>query len=194
MDRRFRLQALMILVAFVLQGCALVQAPLLPDEGYPNEWGELLPLGPECKGVEGTYLNAGWVTDARKTPRPVSLMTVLALPGDAKAVSLSTRTLKVDKNGDAFITLQIAAHGETTVLHEREGCFCVKQTLVCTQVGEQYWSGPIGLGGSQRNVYFTLSRDRALTGKLQDCHADVVLIVPFFGIDESWVRFMNVGD
>ena len=185
-----RRRAPFLLAAFVLQGCVTIHAPLLPDEKYPGNWGELVAAGPECKGVEGTYLNSGWATDAGGDSKPVSLLAVLGFPGEAKTVSLSTTTRRVDQNGDAFLTLRVEAHGDAAVLHEREGCFCVRQTLACTQIGEKYWSVPnFGLGGSQSNAYFSISRDRALVAKLQNYHADVVLGVPIFRMKEPWVRF-----
>jgi hypothetical protein len=192
MDTRWLGQTRLLLVALVLQGCVTVHAPLLPDEEYPGDWGELVALGPECKGVEGMYLNAGSMAGAGGSTQPVSLMAVLNFPGEAKTVSLNTHTRRVDQNGDTFITLQVVADGDTTVLREREGCFCVKQTLVCTQISEQYWSIPnFGLGGSQSNAYFAISRDRTLIAKLQNYHADVVLGVPIFGMKEPWVRFKS---
>jgi len=192
MSARWHQQALLLLATLVLQGCVTVHAPLLPDEGYPRDWGELSLLGPECKGVEGTYLNAGWMTGAGGSSQPVSLMEVLNFVSDAKTVSLNTLTRRVDRNGDAFITLRISAHGDATVVHEREGCFCIKQTLACTQISEKYWSFPnFGLGGSQSNAYFAISRDRTLIAKLQNYHADVVLGVPIFGMKEPWARFKN---
>ena len=184
---------LWLLVALVLQGCVItVHAPLLPDEEYPRDWGELSPLGPECKAVEGTYLNAGLINGGGGRAQPISLMAVLNLAGDAKTVSLNTHTRRVDQNGDAFITLRISVHGDATVIHEREGCFCIKQTLACTQLSENYWSFPnVGLGGSQRNAYFAISRDRALIAKLQNYHVDVILAVPIFGMKEPWASFKN---
>jgi hypothetical protein len=50
-----------------------------------------------------------------------------------------------------------------------------------------------GLGGSQRNVYLSVSRDRSLIAKLQNYHADVILAIPVFGMKEPWVRFGNAG-
>jgi len=182
--------AAVLLAVFVLQGCVTVHAPLLPDEKYPRDWGELIAAGPECKGLEGTYQNLGWANDAGGDTRPVSLLAVLGFPGDAKTVSLSKNTRRVDQNGDAFLTLQVAALGDAAVFHEREGCFCIRQTLACTQIGEKYWSVPnFGLGGSQSNAYFSISRDRGLVAKLQNYHADVVLGVPIFRMKEPWVRF-----
>jgi len=192
MSARSHQQALLLLAALVLQGCVTVHAPLLPDEGYPRDWGEPSPLGPECKGVEGTYLNAGWMTGTGGSSQPVSLMAVLNVVGDANTVSLNTLTRRVDRNGDALITLRISAHGDATVLHEREGCFCIKQTLACTQISEKYWSFPnFGLGGSQSNAYFAISQDRTLIAKLQNYDADVILGVPIFGMKEPWARFKN---
>ena len=192
MSASWHQQALLLLPALVLQGCVTIHAPLLPDEEYPRDWGELSPLGPECKGIEGTYLNAGWMTSTKGKSQPVSLTEVLNLAGDAKTVSLNTHTRRVDQNGDAFITLRISVHGDATVFHEREGCFCIKQTLACTQISEKSWSFPnVGLGGSQRNAYFAISRDRTLIAKLQNYHVDVVLVAPIFGMTEPWASFKN---
>jgi hypothetical protein len=192
MSTRWHQQGLLFLAVLVLQSCVTVYAPLLPDEEYPRDWGELSALGPECKGVDGTYSNAGRKTGTSGSSKPVSLMEVLDFVGDAKTVSLNTYTRRIDRNGDAFITLRISAHGNATVLHEREGCFCIKQTLACTQLSEKYWSFPnFGLGGSQSNAYFAISRDRTLIAKLQNYHADVILGVPIFGTKEQWARFEN---
>ena len=181
---------LLLLVAMLTQGCIAVHAPLLPDEQYPSDWEDILPLGPECKGIEGTYSNSGWVTSPDGSNQAVSLAGVLNIALDADSVSLRTFTRRIDQSGDAFITLQVSARG---VDHDREGCFCIKQTLACTQVSEKYWRVPnLGLGGSQSNVYFAIARDRALIAKLQNYHADVVLAIPVFGMKEPWARFPRI--
>lgn len=170
-----------------------MHAPLAPDESFPRDWGEPVAAGPECKGVEGTYLNAGRVAVAGGSTEPMSLMAVLGFPIEAKTASLTTQTRRVDRNGDGFITLRAVVNGDAGTVREREGCFCIKQTLVCTQIDEKYWSIPnFGVGGSQSNVYFSISRDRALIGKLQNYHADVVLGAPLSGMKEPWVRFDHV--
>jgi len=98
----------------------------------------------------------------------------------------------MDQNGDAFVTLQAIPDNVPADLHELQSCLCIKQALACTRVRESYWSIPyFCLGGSQKNVYFSMSRDRFLIAKLQNCHADVSLAVPIFCMKEPWVHFEN---
>lgn len=105
-------------------------------------------------------------------------------------MSLRTYTRRLDQHGDAFITLQVLADG---VSRDLAGCFCIKQTLVCTQISEEYWGLPnFGFGGSQRNAYFAIARDHALVVKLQNYHADVLIALPVFGINEPWARFTPI--
>jgi hypothetical protein len=192
MDISWRQLAPLVLVAIFYQGCVTVHAPLEPDENYPRDWGRLGALGPECKSLEGAYLNEGVIAGANGNTQSVLLTSVLNIRGDARTVSLNTHTRKVDKNGDAFITLRVVLDGNATRLREFEGCFCIKQTLACTQVVESYWSVPnFGLGGSQKNVYLSMSQDRSLIVKLQNYHADVILAVPIFGMKEPWARFKS---
>jgi len=48
----------------------------------------------------------------------------------------------------------------------------------------------VGFGGSQNNVYFTLSHDRSLVAKLQNYNIDMALfLIPIFGMDEPWALF-----
>jgi hypothetical protein len=190
MNTYYRLLALLLLAASVFDGCVMVRAPLVSDKEYPRDWGDLSALGPECKSLEGTYMNDGVVTGIDGSTQSVSLTSVLNNRSEARIVSLSIRTRKVDQNGDAFITLRVVPDGNTAAFQELEGCFCIKQTLACTQVYETYWSIPnFGLGGAQRNVYFSMTRDRSLIAKVQDYHADVILAIPVFGIKEPWARF-----
>ena len=195
MDIRHLLLALLLLITSVFYGCVTVRAPLVPDKDYPRDWGDLSALGPECKAIEGIYVNEGEVTSAGGSTQSLSLTSILNIRSAARVVSLRVRTRKMDQNGDAFVTLQVLPDGNTAALQELQGCFCIKQTLACTQIYERYWSVPnFGLGGSQRNVYFSVSRDRALIGKLQNYHADVIFAIPVFGIKEPWTRFKTTNE
>ncbi|MGE5303039.1 MAG: hypothetical protein ACM3TN_06895 [Alphaproteobacteria bacterium] len=164
----------------------------MPDGKYPRHWGDLAALGPECKSLEGSYLNEGLITGVNGTTQPVLLTSVLNVPSETMTVSLTIRTRRLDQNGDAFVTLGVIPDNNPVATHEVEGCFCIKQTLASTQVSESYWSVPnFGLGGLQKNVYFSMSHDGSLIAKLQNYHADVILAVPMFGINEPWARFEN---
>lgn len=183
------------LVAAISQGCVTVHAPLVADLEYPTSaWGEPIVLGAECKAVDGTYSNEGVVIRADGgNSQPLLLTSALNISGSAQSVSLSVRTRRLDRNGDAFITLRVVPDGNLAGLHELEGCFCIKQTLACTEVSETYWSLPnFGLGGTQKNIYFGLSHDHSLIAKLQNYHADVVLGLPIFGMKEPWARFPHL--
>lgn len=135
-------------------------------------------------------MNEGVVTGANGSTQSVRLTSVINIRGDARTISLNVQTRKIDRNGDAFITLRVVPDGNAAALHELPGCFCIKQTLACTQISESSWVMPnVGLGGSQKNAYFSISRDRSLIAKLQNYHADVILAIPVFGMTEPWARF-----
>lgn len=193
MNQQWRQIVIWLITASISQGCITVHAPLAEDKDYPRSWGNISALGPECKSLEGNYLNEGITTTANGVTQPLLLTSVLNLRSDAQTVALSVRTRKLDQNGDAFITLSVTPDGNLADRHELAGCFCVKQTLACTQINEKYWSVPnLGLGGSQRNVYFSMSHDHALIAKLQNYHADVILAIPLFGKKETWAKFSRV--
>jgi len=182
--------SMLLLTASVFQGCVSVHAPLEADENFPYVWGDMSALGPECKFLEGTYLNEGVTVTANGITQPLFLTSMLNIHSDARTVSLNVHTRKLDQNGDAFITLRVVPDENISVIHELESCFCIKQTLACTQVSETYWSVPnFGLGGSQKNVYISMAHDRSLIAKLQNYHVDVILLIPLFGIKEPWARF-----
>ena len=192
MDRLWRWLTPLLLAASVSQACVTVHAPLAPDEEYPRHWGDLSALGPECKSLEGSYLNEGLITGVNGRTQPVILTSILNIPSEAMTVSLTLRTRKLDQNGDAFVTLRVIPDNNAAAPQEVDGCFCIRQTLACTQLSESYWSVPnFGLGGSQKNAYFSMSQDGYLIVKLQNYHADVILAVPMFGINEPWARFRN---
>lgn len=194
MNRQWRRLGVLLVAASIAQGCVTVHAPLEADKDYPSAWGDLLALGPECKALEGTYLNEGVTATAKGDTQALLLASVLNIPSDARTLSLSVRMRRVDQNGDAFVTLRIVPDGNIAGLRELEGCFCIKQSLACTQVSEEYWSAPnFGLGGAQKNVYFSIARDRSLVAKLQNYRLDVILAVPFFGMNEPWARFNRTG-
>ena len=185
---------LILLPSAVCLGCVSVHAPLEADKDYPRAWGDILSLGSECKSLEGTYLNAGVTVATDGTTQPLLLTSVFIMQSAARTVSLSVHTRKIDQNGDGFITLRVVSGEDPSAMKELEGCFCIKQTLACTQVSEKYWSVPnLGLGGSQKNVYFSIASDRSLIAKLQNYHADVILAIPVFGIKEPWARFERFG-
>ena len=184
------LRITLLITASSISGCVTVHAPLQPDEAYPRDWGELSMLGPECQSLEGTYLNEGVITTADGSTQSVSLTSLLNIRRDARIVSLQVKTRRLDRNGDAFITLRVVPDSNAAEPHELQGCFCIKQTLACTQVSESYWSLPnFGIGGSQRNLYLSRLRDQSLVAKLQNYHADVILGIPVFGMKEPWARF-----
>lgn len=186
---------LALLVAAVISpGCVSVHAPLEKDKNFPRIWGELTTLGPECKSLAGTYLNQGVTSATDGIYEPVSLTSVLNIRSNARTVSLDVNTRKIDQNGDAFITLRIIPDGDVAARKEHEGCFCIKGTLACTQLSETYWGVPnFGFGGSQSNVYFSMTSERSLVAKLQNYHADVILVIPVFGVKEPWARFDRVN-
>jgi hypothetical protein len=194
-NTRWHRKAAYILTALLAQGCVSVHAPLAPDEAYPHEWGELSALGSECKALEGTYRNDGVARGGTGHDEAISLTSVLNLRSDAGSVSLSLRTRRIDANGDGFTTLRIVLDGAADEFREHEGCFCIRQTLACTQISEASWALPnFGYGGSQRNAYFSVSSsDGSLIAKLQNYHADVILAIPVFGIREPWARFQKLG-
>lgn len=194
MDRRWWRLGVLLLGAPVFQGCVSVHAPLEAGKDYPNTWAQLETLGPECKSVDGTYLNEGVTFAADGVARPLLLTSVFDIRSDARTVSLSVRTRRLDSNGDAFITVGIVPGGDAAALREFEGCFCIRQTLACTQLAEAYWSLPyVGLGGAQKNAYFSMAHDHSLVARLQNYHADVIFGIPVFGKQEPWARFNRMA-
>lgn len=176
--------------ALTLMGCVSLHAPLLKDAAYPADWPDLAGAGGECQGLDGTYANAGALALAAAQPQEVFLTQLLALSGNASEVSLSVKTRRLDQRGDAFSTLVVALDGDR---RELTNCFCIKQTLACTQLDEKYWSIPnFGLGGSQSNMYLSSSTDGSLIVKLQHYHADVVLGLPLYRGTDTWARFNAV--
>lgn len=192
MSKRLHRVGIGFLVASALMGCVATHAPLKADSEYPNAWGEVLPLGRECKAVEGRYRNQGEIVDVNGVSQAALLTTLLDIRSDARVVSLKVHTRRVDQSGDAFITLAVVPDDNLANTHELETCFCIKQTLACPRIGETYWSLPnFGFGGQQSNLYFSLSKDQSLVGKLQNYHAEALLGLPSFGMKEPWIRFIR---
>ena len=180
----------LLAVAAAVQGCVPLHAPLQREHGYPDPWPEPASLGPECQAITGTYANTGVVTAPGGVTQPVLLSGVLNLPGEATRVALAVRTRKVDQHGDTFATLEVVRDANQAERRSLDNCFCIRQTLACTQVTESYWSIPnLGAGGRQTNVYLSIARDRSLIARLQDYRADVVLTMPVFAKNEPWARF-----
>jgi hypothetical protein len=184
---------ILLLSISVTPGCISVHAPLVPDKNFPNSWGTISALGPECKSLDGIYLNEGVTLTDGGEYQHLMLTSALNIHSNARTIELTVHTREVDQNGDSFITLQVVPSDNIADVHELKGCFCIKQTLVCTQVTENYWSIPnFWLGGSQKNIYFSMLHDRSLAAKLQNYHADIVLGLPIFGMKEPWARFYRV--
>jgi hypothetical protein len=182
------------LAAVALGGCVNLRAPLLKDDSYPADWPDITTAGLECKSLAGQYVNAGVLVLENTRQQSVLLTQLLALTTNASEVSISVNTQRLDKNGDAFSTLVVSPAGEQHSPRELNNCFCVKQTLTCTRINEEYWSIPnFGVGGSQSNVHISSSTDGSLIIKLQKYHADFVLGVPLYRGTDSWARFTAVG-
>lgn len=181
--------ALQLAPLMAIAGCVSLHTPLTSDEGYPANWTPIARLGPECKGMNGDYDNAGTLAVTALSTEPALLTSVLGLAEPATRLSLVVVTRKTDKKGDSLSTLEVLPNGNTAARRKLEECFCIEETLMC-KVSESYRGVPnVSIGGSQRNVYFSLAQDGALIAKLQDYHIDVVLGVPVFGRAEPWARF-----
>jgi hypothetical protein len=173
-----------------VQGCVSLHAPLQREHGYPDSRPEPASLGPECQAITRTYANTGVVTAPGGVTQPVLLSGILNVRGEATYVALAVRTRKVDEHRDTFATLEFVRDANQAERRSLDNCFCVRQTLACTQITESYWSIPnLGARGRQTNVYLSIARDRSLIARLQDYRADVVLAMPVFAMNEPWTRF-----
>ncbi len=174
-----------------LAGCVTLHAPLTRDSSYPADWPEVTSAGEECRGLNGTYLNSGEFAVADSKRSEALLTQILHLSTGAKRLSLAVHTTRLDRHGDATSSLVIVPDGDESARAELANCFCIRQTLTCTQINERYWSLPfVGMGGAQSNVYLSSAVDGSLVLRLQSYHADVVLGVPLFQKSEPWARFM----
>jgi hypothetical protein len=186
---------MLLIATTIFQCCVSVHAPLETDKNYPPAWGDLTSLGDECKSLEGTYLNEGVIIASEAGPQPLLLTSVLNIPDDARTVSLSVHTSKLFRNGDALVTLHIVPEGRIEAHKELKGCYCIKGTLACFEVGKGGWWVPyFALVGSQQNVYFSMTNDRSLVAKLQNYHAGMILVVPVFRVKEPWAWFKRAGE
>jgi len=188
---RITLPLLGLLAAWALNGCVTVHAPLRTDARFPDDWGEIVPLGPDCKAIEGSYADAGSLAAAAAgEPRTASLLGILGLDARAGAVSLAVDTQAADPQGDARATLYAVSDGDAPLHQELRECFCVRQTLFCTTGAGKIEGAPgVGLGGSQANLYFGLTPKRDLVVKLQTYDAGILLGLPLFNQQEHWLRF-----
>jgi len=178
----------------VVAGCVSLHTPLSKDEGYPTSWGTIVPLGPECKFINGKYENHGTLAVTAQSAKPIHLTSVVGLSEPVSRLSLTVNTHKVDKNGDTISTLNVIDVDNVAAGRELKACYCLKQTLMC-KVSEVSRAVPyVSIGGSQRNVYFALAQDGSLIAKLQDYHIDVVFVVPLFGMSEPWARFLRIDE
>jgi len=174
----------------LLAGCVALQAPLVADDAYPALWARPVPLLDHCRSLAGTYLSSGISAVAHDRQVALSLLDALNVDTTAQRVSLEVVTQRLDDKGDAFSTLVVVSGEAQPTRHELKNCFCVRQTLVCTQIRESHWVIPnFGVGGKQSNVYITSASDGTLVMRLQNYRIDVVLGVPFFQNREPWARF-----
>jgi len=177
----------------LLAGCVTLQAPLAADQTYPAAWPRLVPLGDQCQSLTGTYSSSGVLADANGKDVRLSLLDALNLNTTAGAVSLEVLTQRLDEKGDSFSTLVVTADDVPHTRHELKGCFCVRQTLACTQISQSSWAIPyVGVGGRQSNVYIGSASDGSLIMKLQNYRIDVLLVLPIFQNVEPWARFERV--
>ena len=96
---------LSLLFMLLLSGCVSIYAPLVKDSSYPVDWPDIAPAGQECEGLVGTYVNEGVVRTGDTKGQRALLTQLLDIPGTANEVSLSVKTRKLDKYGDAHSTL-----------------------------------------------------------------------------------------
>ena len=177
----------------LLAGCVALHAPLERDDSYPNGWPEPVALSDQCHGLAGTYSSVGISIRPDGTESPISLFATLNLKSAASSVSLEVVTRRVDNKGDTFSTLIVKPGDDPSARHEIASCYCVRRTLVCTQLGETYWRvNNLGFGGRQSNIYINTAADDSLILRLQNYRVDVVLGVPLFRNAEPWARFVPV--
>lgn len=180
------------LVLFSLQGCVSMHTPLEADEHYPQQWGALQGLGPECSSLSGNFSNQGVITISDGHTQPVLLTVLLGIKSVANVVLLSLQTQRLDKVGDTLATLQVVTHGDVKNTHNFQGCGCIKQTLLCP-VRHGGGGFPPIFGGGQRGVIFSKSIDGSLIAMIQDYSIYLILAVPVFTISEPWARFESAG-
>ncbi len=188
-----RVNRLFIPVTLVMtlsfQGCI---SPLVPDKHYPVSWGNISTLGAECKAIEGTYQNAGFIKTEDAQIGETTLTSLLLLPLKAQSVSLYTHTRRLDSRGDAFVTLRIVPDEQSASYIEFDDCFCVKENLVCPGHGSSHGASPVGIVAGGSNFFFSVAEDRSLIVKRDDVAAGLILIVPFRISEKSWGRFLPV--
>lgn len=177
----------------LLVGCVAIHAPLVRDDSYPTGWPDPVALSDQCHGLTGTYRSTGTSIRPDGTESSISLFDTLNLKSAASSVRLEVATIRLDEKGDAFSTLIVKPGNDPSVTHEIANCYCVRQTLVCTQLGETYWTVPnLGFGGRQSNIYINTAADHSLVMRLQNYRVDVVFGVPLFRKAEPWARFVPV--
>lgn len=185
-----RVRALSLALFAALHGCATVEVPLTPDAAYPRAWGAIARLGPQCKAVEGSYRNEGNLYNQSGELRPMQFTTLFEVPASAQVVSLNITARKVDRSGDAFVTLRIVPDGDVAQAQRREDCYCSSETLVCSRVGDRYLSLPkLEQGAAQANLYVALTEDGALVVKRLAYQVKMLLGSPVFDVTRSWARF-----
>jgi hypothetical protein len=183
--RHGRPNAMLLAAVIALQGCATLQKYFEVDASYPSGWNELVPARAECNSVQGTYANEGLIRDADGTTRPVTLTSLLGLPGAAKVVSVAVRTRHVDLQGIAYNTLRVLADGAADG-REFKDCYCIRQVLQCRNVSRS--GGIFGIGQRETNIGFYNSKDGSLVGKLETDRG-----ITDFSKKIPWVRFATAG-
>jgi len=185
---------ILTLMLFSLQGCVSMHTPLEADEHYPQEWGALQGLGPECSSLTGNYSSQGVITVSDGHTRPVLLTVLLGIKSEANVVFLSSQTQRLDKVGDTLATLRVITRGDVENTHSFQGCGCIKKTLLCPVRHEGGAVPPILGGGGQRVVIFSKSIDGSLIAMIQDYSIYLILAVPVFTISEPWARFESADN
>lgn len=176
-----------VMMTAIFSGCI---APLAPDPFYPREWGEITRLGDQCKLIEGSYVNDGeWRGEDNQT-KNVSLSSILFIPSNSKKISLFTNTRRTDSHGDSFINLKVVPDNNQTSDYNIE-CFCIDQNIICPGLNQSYGFAPVGFASGGNNVYFSIGKDNALLGRVDDVRLGLIFVVPIHITKKAWVRFKH---
>jgi hypothetical protein len=189
----------LLFLAIAVAGCIMSKPPLQRDEKYPDSWQDVDSLGPECKGLEGTYSSEGVVFDPNSGSQVIWLTDILpaGLEDKPKNVYLRVVTQKVDSNLDTFAKLEVHTYDEKKVLKKRLECqaYCIKHTLLFISKMGGVAVPYLGIYGSQQNVWFTQDKEGALLAKIWDYGVGFIAVVPLYKHPSYvWARFQRLVD
>jgi hypothetical protein len=175
-------------------GCAATRPPGPEDPEYPRDWPPAAGLGEECSHLNGSFENDGIFVGARGTSRAMRITDLFFLETapDSAHASLIVSTIRRDRNGDTFASLEVIVPLPGGQLDRRMQAYCVRGQLYVLASTDSGGLPYVYFAGDQTNAWFDIDAAGDLVVRIGKYGGGLAVSVPFGWQSVGWARFPSV--